>query len=269
MLLHIRHSTVYHYSRPVENSMQVVRLTPRRDPWQRTQRWTLVTPGQRIEQVDAFGNLTHLVRVEEPLTELKILAHGIVDTSEAEGTVPGEEGGVSPLVFLASTRLTQPDAAVETFAARFRGALAADQAALLELAEAVRSAVVWEQGTTDVEHTAGEALALGRGVCQDHAHLFASVGRLIGVPVRYVSGYFNSGHASAASHAWVDAWRGPELGWLSIDVTQGELAGPRHCRLAVGRDYQDAGPVRGVRRGGGDERLEVAVQVAGSSQEQQ
>jgi transglutaminase-like putative cysteine protease len=78
-----------------------------------------------------------------------------------------------------------------------------------------------------------------------------------------VSGYVYTGETGeVASHAWVDAWIGGDDGWLSLDVTHGEAAGAAHCRLAVGRDYLDAAPVRGVRRGGGREKLSVAVKLA-------
>ena len=93
--------------------------------------------------------------------------------------------------------------------------------------------------------------------------MFVACCRAAGIPARYVSGYFYTGETGeVASHAWVDAWIGGDEGWLSLDVTHGEAAGAAHCRLAVGRDYLDAAPVRGVRRGGGREQLSVAVKLA-------
>ena len=81
-----------------------------------------------------------------------------------------------------------------------------------------------------------------------------------------MSGYLYSGgggdDGSAASHAWVDAWLSDARAWLGIDVTHREPAGLSHCRLAVGRDYLDAAPVRGVRRGGGREIMDVDVTVS-------
>lgn len=263
MLLSIRHQTVYRYSHKVAQSVQIVRLTPRPEPGQRTLRWTLTSPGRQVEQLDAFGNISHLITIDEPVEEIHLLAEGSVDTSEAEGNLPTEEAGLSPLAFLAETRLTRPDEAIQRFAARWKSADVRSPEALLEVAGAIRDAVVWEHGITTVDHDAAEALALGRGVCQDHAHLFASACRLLGVPVRYVSGYVHTGDASVASHAWVDAWLGTGRGWFSVDVTHGVAAGRQHCRLAVGRDYLDAGPVRGVRRGGGEEALHVDVNVSG------
>ena len=93
--------------------------------------------------------------------------------------------------------------------------------------------------------------------------MFVACCRAAGIPARYVSGYFYTGETGeVSSHAWVDAWIGGDAGWLSLDVTHGEAAGAAHCRLAVGRDYLDAAPVRGVRRGGGREQLSVAVKLA-------
>ena len=109
----------------------------------------------------------------------------------------------------------------------------------------------------------------GEGVCQDHAHALIACCRAAGIPASHVSGYFHTGDVGeVASHAWADAWLGPEDGWLSVDLTHRSLAGPGHCRLAVGRDYLDAAPVRGVRRGGGAEQMRVAVVVATSAQQQ-
>jgi hypothetical protein len=92
------------------------------------------------------------------------------------------------------------------------------------------------------------------------------LGPLVGMPARYVSGYLYTGDASdAASHAWVDVWLGAEIGWQSIDVTHKRPAVRTYCRLAVGRDYLDAAPVRGVRHGGGGEKMEANVLVAESA----
>ncbi len=119
----------------------------------------------------------------------------------------------------------------------------------------------YQSGITEVTSTAAHALELGRGVCQDHAHLFIACCRARGVPARYVSGYVDPGHdEEAASHAWADVWVEGE-GWVSVDVTHRVFARERHCRLAIGRDYLSAAPVRGVRTGGGDETLHVEVSV--------
>ena len=113
---------------------------------------------------------------------------------------------------------------------------------------------------------AAVAFARGQGVCQDQAHVFIACCRAAGIPARYVSGYLcGVDGGESASHAWVDAWLEDAQGWLGIDVTHLEPMGPKHCRLAVGRDYLDAAPVRGVRRGGGREVMNVSVTATASA----
>jgi transglutaminase-like putative cysteine protease len=264
MLLFIQHETNYSYSHRLDRSVQIARLTPRIDAGQRTLRWQLQSPGRQLEQVDAFGNITHLITVDEPLEEINVIADGVIETRAYDGWIATEEAGLSPLAYLAPTELSEPDDAIRALASRWSTQNISSPDALLDLGSAIREAVVWEEGSTTVEHDAAQALALGRGVCQDHAHLFTSTCRLLGLPARYVSGYFHTGEASPASHAWGEAWLGAERGWFSVDITHGTAAGERHCRLAVGRDYLDAGPIRGVRHGGGDEALRVAVNVSRS-----
>jgi len=137
------------------------------------------------------------------------------------------------------------------------------------LADAVFNAVRYKSGTSDVQDSAAVVFSSGEGVCQDHAHVFIASARALGMPARYVSGYLYTGDASdAASHAWVDVWLGAEIGWQSMDVTHKRPAVRTYCRLAVGRDYLDAAPVRGVRHGGGGEKMEANVLVAESAQQQ-
>lgn len=289
MRLYIHHETVYRYERKVEQSVQQLRLTPRRESRQRTLQWRLQTPGRRAEQADAFGNLSHLLTVDEPLTELRLLVEGIVETEPGceDGRVD-DEGGLSPLVYLSATPLTAADAGIRALAvqARLQEAFAdhllahpvgdtgasmtrESPAARLErfhdLARCVREAVRYTPGATTVDLPAAAALTRGEGVCQDHAHVFLACCRASGLAARYVSGYLFTGHAGdLASHAWVDVWMPGEDHrgyWMGLDVTHGIPAGSGHVRLAVGRDYLDAAPVRGIRRGGGSESLSVRVLV--------
>lgn len=269
MLLHIRHETLYEYEEPVSYSIQALKLTPRADPGQRVLGWRVQAQGDRLEQVDPFGNLTQFVTVETPHRVTRIVVEGTVDI-EADAALPPEPGGLSPLAYLAPTPLTRPDAAVRALAERCLGRHPATQSSLMELVAGVRAAVAYQPGVTDVTHSAAEALDLGAGVCQDQAHVLIACCRSAGVPARYVSGYFHAGESGeVASHAWADVWLGPEQGWISLDVTHAGQTDARHCRLAVGRDYRDAAPVRGVRRGGGEEAMTVTVRVTSGQAEQQ
>lgn len=259
MRLSILHRTVYHYTAPVFYSIQQLRLTPRVEPHQRTLRWRLHAPGPLTATTDAYGNVTHTLTLTEAHGDVALEARGEIEVDPlVDGRLEDGEAGVPPLSYLALTPLTEADGTVLAFAQQLRRC---DAAGLLDFANQVCDAVEYRAGTTGVTSTASEALALGRGVCQDHAHLFIAVCRARGLPARYVSGYVYPGDAPhAASHAWADVYL-QEQGWISIDVTHRRFASDHLCRLAVGRDYSSAGPVRGVRIGGGDETMEVRVNI--------
>jgi transglutaminase-like putative cysteine protease len=268
MQMHIRHETRYRYERPVKYSVQSLHLTPRRDLSQRALAWNIIAPGRRLEQIDAYGNISHLLTVEEPHREIRIIVHGIVETAEAEARQ--DDGPLSPLAYLASTKLTQPNEDLKAFAQEALKKVDDPRARAQALAEAVFGAVKYKSGASDVQDSAAVAFKSGEGVCQDHAHVYIASARAVGIPARYVSGYIYTGDTKdAASHAWVDVWLGSELGWQSVDVTHKCPAVRTYCRLAVGRDYLDAAPVRGVRQGGGGEKMEANVLVAESALQQQ
>jgi transglutaminase-like putative cysteine protease len=268
MQLHIRHETRYRYERPVKYSVQSLHLTPRRDPSQRAITWSISAPGRRLEQVDAYGNISHLLTIEQPHREIQIVVHGVVETADTEGRQ--DDGPLSPLAYLAPTALTAPNDELKAFAHKALERAGDPRARAQALAEAVSRAVRYKSGTSDVQDSAATAFKSGEGVCQDHAHVYIASARAAGIPARYVSGYLYTGDTNeAASHAWVDVWLGAEIGWQSMDVTHNRPAIRTYCRLAVGRDYLDAAPVRGVRHGGGGEKMEANVLVAESAQQQQ
>jgi transglutaminase-like putative cysteine protease len=263
-MLSIRHETVYRYTAPIAYTIQQLRLTPRQEAHQHTQSWHIHTPGRCHAFTDAFGNLSHTLTITGRHEEVRIVAEGVVDVVALDRGRLMEKEFFSPLVFTVPTRLTDPASEIMDFASRNLAAGARSHA-LLTLAEAIRGAVKYQSGATGVNTTAADALRLGQGVCQDHAHLFLACCRTQNIPARYVSGYIHAGDTDhAESHAWIDAWveEVDFSGWVSIDVTHAQFAGAMHCRLAIGRDYDSAAPVRGVRRGGGAETLAVQVDVA-------
>jgi transglutaminase-like putative cysteine protease len=264
MLLSIRHETVYRYTAALTYTIQKLRLSPRPDPHQQVRTWDVRTAGRRNAFVDAFGNIGHMLTITGLHDEVRILANGTVSVDPLDrGRLPGNNI-LSPLVFTVPTRLTHPDDGIVAFAMQHLQA-GARSATLLGLAEAIRASVDYRTGATEVTTSAADALRLGQGVCQDHAHLFLSCCHVHGIPARYVSGYIDPGETEhGASHAWVDVWveEADFSGWVSIDVTHACFAGDAYCRLAIGRDYDSAAPVRGVRHGGGFESLSVRVDVS-------
>jgi transglutaminase-like putative cysteine protease len=267
MQMHIRHETRYRYERPVKYSVQSLHLTPRRDLSQRALAWNIVAPGRRLEQIDAYGNISHLLTIEEPHREIRIVVHGVVETADADARL--DDGPLSPLAYLAPTQLTLPNEDLKAFAQNALAQVTEPRQRAQALAEAVYGAVRYRSGTSDVQDSAAVAFKSGEGVCQDQAHVFIASARAVGMPARYVSGYLYTGDANdAASHAWADVWLGAEIGWQSMDVTHQRPAVRTYCRLAVGRDYLDAAPVRGMRQGGGGEKMVANVLVAESAQQQ-
>jgi transglutaminase-like putative cysteine protease len=266
MQLHIQHRTTYRYEEPVKYTAQTLRLTPRREGSQRTLSWSIRAPGRRTEQLDAHGNITHLLTLEEPHRSIEIDVRGVVEMTGAEDLLRFD-GTLSPLAYLAATPLTGANAQMSALARERLGTAGPMRERLFNLAAGICEAVRYVPGTTTVEDSAADAFVRGEGVCQDQAHVFIACCRAAGIPARYVSGYLCSiDDAESASHAWVDAWVEDAQGWLSIDVTHLRSMGAHHCRLAVGRDYLDAAPVRGVRRGGGHEEMDVKVAASAAGQ---
>jgi transglutaminase-like putative cysteine protease len=268
MRLSIQHETCYRYDTPVQYSIQQLRLTPANTPVQFVIKWELEAPNKMEIAHDAYGNTVHTLVLHRPRGEIRLKVQGEVDTVDlSDGRLQEGIGRIPLPHFTCPTRLTEPDQALVDLAMGV-GPLS-NPGNLLHLASAISERVVYTTGSTDVGSTAVQALALGEGVCQDHAHLMLACCRVRGLPARYVSGYLDPGNVPhAASHAWVDVWM-EGMGWISLDVTNACFASGKYCRVAVGRDYEASAPVRGTRIGGGHERMEVFVQVNAQTQFQQ
>jgi transglutaminase-like putative cysteine protease len=263
MWLTVEHVTRFAYDEPIAEAYTELRLKPAHRDGQRCSSFSLVTEprGTTVDEyVDRFGNTVHHFDVLEVHQRLSVTARSEVWTAPefADDVAP------SPLDrwdFLAPSRYVPVDERLyELASASPEGSDPATTA--VGLMHAVRAAMTYERGSTNVHTTAAEALADARGVCQDFAHILIGACRARGIPSRYVSGYFyepgNRGHGE--SHAWVDIHLG-EAGWLSLDPTHDSEQTERHVRIAVGRDYADVPPSRGVYKGSADEELEVAVTI--------
>jgi len=179
--------------------------------------------------------------------------------------VVGPQTGFMPLwLFLKPTPLTTPGPRVRALASRFKlGGVGSDIEVLHELSHAVRAAVAYETGQTTVATNAEQALEIGKGVCQDHAHVFIAAARLLGLPARYVSGYLllDEGTVQQAGHAWAEA-HVPGLGWVGFDPSNEICPDNRYVRVAVGADYTEAAPVTSLTQGGDAGAMSVALDVA-------
>ncbi len=274
MLIRISHLTSYRYETPAASVIQILRLTPRNHDGQYVTRWRIdVSTDCRLDQhEDAFGNITHAFTAEGPFDELSIQVEGEVETRDTQGIVRGAVERFPPSLYLRETALTISDPAIADFAASAREAAGGDVLGLLH----VMLDRLFEQMTFDTEASrtttpAAAAFALKRGVCQDFAHIIIAGARGLGIPARYVSGYFlrdDGVTAQDAGHAWAEAFV-PELGWVAFDAANGMCPTDAYVRVAVGLDSLGAAPLRGRRYGGGDEMLMVRLQVEQAAQQTQ
>jgi transglutaminase-like putative cysteine protease len=272
MRIQISQQTSYRYAGPANYSMQVLRVRPRDNGGQKVHFWSLSVPhfANVTQGQDAFGNVLDTLYISRLHSEISLTISAEVETTDTGGVLQGVEEPFSPSLYLRETPLTAPDEAIEALSA---SAVAASDGSPLDLAHClmggVRDAIDYRIGETHAETTAAEALAHGFGVCQDHAHVFISAARHAGMPARYVSGYLWDPRDTEyeASHAWAEAYI-DGLGWVGFDVANRICPTDAHIRVACGLDYLEAAPARGLRRGGGEETLEVRLRVdAGAVQQ--
>jgi transglutaminase-like putative cysteine protease len=264
MQLSIRHETVYRYDRPIDYAVQLVRLTPLNHAGQRVLNWRVADGNGRLlpSTTDGYGNVVHMMSVHRRHSDARIVAEGLVETAETHGMLREADERLPRLYYTRTTPLTQPDAAIRALADEVRGSIDAIEQ-LHRLMLKVHKRVAYVVGATSVTTTGAEALARGSGVCQDHAHIFLACTRLLGHAARYVSGYLWEGDKTEpieAGHAWAEAYV-DNVGWVGFDPANGIAPAENYVRTAIGLDYREAAPVRGVWRGAAAETLAVNLKV--------
>jgi transglutaminase-like putative cysteine protease len=265
MRIAISHTTCYRFEAPVRYGVQRLRLRPRDCAVQSVLEWTMTVEGAVIETAydDHNGNNTTLITLMNGVNEVAITTHALVEVSDTHGVV-GPHAGYMPLwLFTNPTPLTQPGPRLRALASGFKLGEGKDLEVLHALVSAVKEAVVYEKGHTQAITTAEQALEIGKGVCQDHAHVFIAAARLLGLPARYVSGYLLLDETTAqdAGHAWAEA-HVPGLGWVGFDPSNEICPDARYVRVAVGADYAEAAPVTSLTQGGDASDMSVALEVA-------
>ena len=288
MFYSIRHLTKFRYSSPVSESIMELRMHPRSEGLQRCLNFQVtITPRTRVQSYkDYLGNVVHHFDVPSAHRHLMIVAEAMVDVAPAP-TLPASlssnawqqlDNQMSSGDFwemLMPSQFAQWTDRIEDFAqeidapdreaARKRDALHL----INELNKAVHFTIAYVPKSTRVDSPVDDALQNRQGVCQDYSHIMIALVRRMGIPCRYVSGYLFHKAGSkvrsseGATHAWVEAYL-PGLGWLGFDPTNNIQAGESHVRTAVGRDYADVPPAKGVFKGGASSELTVAVRVVPS-----
>jgi transglutaminase-like putative cysteine protease len=244
----------------------VLRLTPRNHEGQFVVRWRIdVSADARLAgHEDAFGNLTQVFSADGPFSELSVEVDGEVETQNTNGIVHGTVERFAPSLLLRDTVLTQADAAIRSFAQEVRETAGGDMLAELHaLLDRLFEEMAHVTDEADGAANAAEAFARKRGLPRDLSHIFIGAAHSLGIPARYVAGYYGADDAAsapAAGHAWIEA-AVPGLGWVAFDPTHGFCPTDAHVRVAIGLDSLGAAPVRGMRYGPGTESLEVAIDV--------
>ncbi len=266
MRLSIDHTSVYTYQEPVRRVVELLKMAPTSFPGQTVLDWRVdVDCDARVrEGRDGYGNITHMLYVDQPIQRLAITVSGRVLTEDRAGIVSGVPCDLPPAVFLRPTELTSSGASLADLADRASGTGAALDR-LHRLNQEIHRTMVFDPGSTSADTDAEQAFQAGHGVCQDFAHIFIAAARRLGFPARYISGHLFRRDGAAiqeAAHAWAEAWV-DMLGWVAFDPTNGICTDDAYVRVACGLDYREASPIAGTRSGGGLEKLDVEVQVRG------
>lgn len=274
----IKHQTSFRYSQAISESVMEVYMQPRTEGIQRCLRYKLLTsPRARIfERYDALGNGVHFFDIPAKHDHLTILAESVIERV-APPPLPGMLDVDAWDVLDEATRTgefwdmmapsdrTEPTPLVERFAREIGAERRGDPLMLLrEINAAVYQAFDYSSSTTEVDSPIDVALEARKGVCQDFAHVMIALVRGIRIPCRYVSGYLyyhkDDRSTPDATHAWVEAFL-PQTGWVGFDPTNNVMASERHIRVAIGRDYNDVPPTRGIFKGQAESELTVEVHV--------
>ena len=282
MIYSVRHTTIFRYEPAVRESVMEVRMQPRSEGPQRCLKFQLdVAPAANVMQYrDFMGNSVHHFDIAAGHTEIEVKAEALVELQPADPPTAAAAGDWTDL----DARIEADDYSEMLMPSQF--VCDSEQLQKLsheldcrrrgnpfdlvtELNGRIFRAFAYVPNSTKVDSPIDEALRARQGVCQDFAHIMIALLRHIGVPARYVSGYLFRGPDShdrsteGASHAWVEALL-PGLGWTAFDPTNDLIGGDRHIRVAIGRDYADVPPTRGVHKGEAQSELSVAVVVSPS-----
>ncbi len=265
MILTVAHRTTYRYDAPIRMAVQSLRLTPSQFAGQKVIDWRVAVEGGQKGACfrDGAGDWIEGWSVRGPATEVAVTVAGTVETTDLAGLLTGHREAVNPAVYLRETQATRADSSLRELA-RAAAAVASEPLAQAHaISRLVAEAIAYRPGATEAHTTAAEAMALGEGVCQDHAHAMIAAARVLGQPARYASGYLfatEDGSAHEAAHAWAEVWIAG-LGWIGFDPANRACPDDRYVRLGSGYDARDAAPIRGIAQGPGRETLDVTVAV--------
>ncbi len=276
----IEHISRYVYEKPAARCVMWLCLEPRNDFDQSLRSFEAQTnPHATLSaESDSFSNNKHVITINFKHEDLEITTRSEVDTVTGARLPTALEPGAWEEIhswtntfehwdFTHESALTPRSEALDEFVSNHRIVAGSDPVeSLLRLSDTLHRNFNYKPGSTTVASTIHDILDSKEGVCQDYTHVMIAIARSWGIPTRYVSGYMYvtglDGEQSpeSATHAWVECLL-PNLGWFGFDPTNATIADERHVRIAVGRDYLDVSPTRGVLIDGGPSNLEAAVKM--------
>ena len=256
MKLMINHQTHYQYTEMASKSVQYIKMSPQTNIHQKVHSWDISVPGQKNVSKDVFDNVWITSTQNYNYQNLIIMAQGVVEIDTQNKFAINTS--LSPIQFLQPTPSTLCDEQMFVFAQQYISEVSKKN--VMRLAEALLIEMPYTTASTSVKHTASESFLMKLGVCQDHSHVLIAMCKALGIPARYASGYlFVQNSAHLASHAWAEVFIDQQ--WHCIDVSNQLFQPSSHIYVAIGRDYWDVAPVRGVRAKGGTESMYSIVQV--------
>lgn len=281
---YIKHITKYSYSNNVIDGATLIRLHPINDEYQKvTSHFLTVTNNTFVETFnDFFNNRVGTFMITEPHNELviesdievitfdKIFPDGSVDNPSQWAELKAIKQHINFIDFLHHKTFSGSKDVLKFIETKNLTSKSPFKA-VLELCEFVYQNFKYITGVTNVDSSIDEVWKLKAGVCQDFTVVLLQMVRMLGIPARYISGYICPNdtitRGEGATHAWIEAYI-PFYGWLGIDPTNNAIANENHVRLAVGRDYNDCSPVKGVFKGKVEADLQVKVEVSTSKNEE-
>jgi transglutaminase-like putative cysteine protease len=273
----IQHLTRYTYDAPVRDSANQIVLFPIIDIYQDILKHELTITGNPVvdTHVDYYGNEVGTFTYLEPHQQLLISSEILVVTHPQPtptDIMPAQEQWqklaalqyVVPYIDFLKLEYFEALPQLQDMINEQKQNTETPYQAALRFCEYVYRNFEYLPGVTTVETTINEVWKLKAGVCQDFAHILILILRLLNIPARYVSGYIcpnrNGMRGEGATHAWAEVYL-PDYGWLGIDPTNNCVANETHVRLAVGRNFSDCSPVKGVYKGQSGHHLQVKVSV--------
>ena len=254
----LQQSFRYEYDSPVESLRQrLVVVPPARHGSQHRRAHRLDVHGvqaRRSVRRDGNGNVVAWLRADRVPEAIEFRLAAVIERVRADGPAVLPAAALVSPQLLRPTRLTAADDRLRALADGLRSPDDTPLESAQRVCDAVHAAITYEYGVTTVRTTAAEALALGRGVCQDSAHVMLAVCHLLGLPARYVSGHLLG---QGGTHAWVEVIvaRAREAMAVAFDPCNGRRAGAGYVTVATGRDYEDVAPASGSYSGSSRGRL--------------